>query len=167
MWRRAVVMWGVWAGIIALPLEGETQVLLGFVDSDTRFAVQGAVEGAAARLSNARCQAVLADFADESGQDLRTRLLATGRRPADAFAALRVVDSGGTPQCKAGSTLAFTTIGSQVIHVCGPPFVKRSLRNRMTAEIILIHEFLHTLGLGENPPTSDAITAQVTLRCGG
>ena len=40
------------------------------------------------------------------------------------------------------------------------------MRNRQTAEIIVIHEFLHTLGLGENPPTSEAITAQIALRCG-
>jgi hypothetical protein len=167
MWRRAVFMWGLWAGIIAVPSDAETQVLLGFVDSDTRFAVQGAVDGAAARLSNSRCQQVLADFADEAGQDLTTGLLASGKGPADAFAELRVVDSGGTPQCSTGSTLAFTQIGSRVIHVCGATFMKRSMRNRMAAEVILIHEFLHTLGLGENPPTSDAITAQVTLRCGG
>jgi hypothetical protein len=30
--------------------------------------------------------------------------------------------------------------------------------------LIVIHEFLHTLGLGENPPTSAAITAQVLAR---
>jgi len=34
------------------------------------------------------------------------------------------------------------------------------------AEMILIHELLHTLGLGENPPTSLEITARVTERCG-
>ena len=32
------------------------------------------------------------------------------------------------------------------------------LRNPTTTEIIVIHEFLHALGLGENPPTSQAIT---------
>ena len=166
MWRR-LFMWVLWAAVIAIPTDAKPQVLLGFVDSDTKFAVQGAVEGAAARLSHPGCQEVLADFADESGQDLRTRLLARGMSPADAFASLRLVDSQRAPQCRTGTTLAFTQIGSTVIHVCGAPFMKRSLRNRLTAEIILIHEFLHTLGLGENPPTSDAITVQVNLRCGG
>jgi hypothetical protein len=41
------------------------------------------------------------------------------------------------------------------------------LQNRRTTEIIVIHEFLHTLGLGENPPTSQAITQRVAIRCGG
>jgi hypothetical protein len=32
-------------------------------------------------------------------------------------------------------------------------------------EMIVIHELLHVLGLGENPPTSEAITARVVARC--
>ncbi|MGH9253012.1 MAG: hypothetical protein ACRD3C_00415 [Vicinamibacterales bacterium] len=31
---------------------------------------------------------------------------------------------------------------------------------------LVIHEFLHALGLGENPPTSDEITERVTAKCG-
>ncbi len=167
MWRRTVVIGALWAGVLADPAEVESQVLLGFVDSDRRFAVQGAVDGAAARLSRPSCQDVLSDFADESGQSLRTTLLARGSSPAEAFSALRFIDSHAAPQCGAGTTLAFTQTGSPVIHVCGGQFRKRSMRNRMTAEVIVIHEFLHALGLGENPPTSQAITAQVVLRCGG
>ena len=83
------------------------------------------------------------------------------------FAALRFVDSRMAPQCRAGTVLAFTQTGAPVIHVCGRLFVKRSMRNRAAAEIIVIHEFLHTLGLGENPPASQEITAQVARRCGG
>ena len=167
MWRRAAVIGVLWTGVFADPVWAGAQVLLGFVDSDRRFAVQGAVDGAAARLSRPRCQDVLSDFTDQSGRNLWTLLLATGRSPAEAFAALRFVDSHAAPQCSVGTTLAFTQTGSPVIHVCAGPFMKRSMRNRMTAEIIVIHEFLHTLGLGENPPTSEAITAQVALRCGG
>jgi hypothetical protein len=166
MWRCAVI-WAFGVAVVASPAGAEGQVLLGFVDSDTRFAVQGAVEGAAARLSRPSCQEVLSDFTDESDRSLLTPLLATGRSPADMFAALRFVDSGRAPQCKAGTVLAFTQTGAPVIHVCGRLFVKRSMRNRMAAEIIVIHEFLHTLGLGENPPASQEITAQVARRCGG
>jgi hypothetical protein len=39
-------------------------------------------------------------------------------------------------------------------------------RNPHLAEFALIHEMLHTLGLGENPPTSLQITQQVKRRCG-
>jgi len=31
---------------------------------------------------------------------------------------------------------------------------------------VVIHEMLHALGLGENPPTSEEITRQVVKRCG-
>jgi len=34
------------------------------------------------------------------------------------------------------------------------------------AEAVIIHETLHSLGLGENPPTSDEITRRVFSRCG-
>ena len=33
-------------------------------------------------------------------------------------------------------------------------------------EAVIIHETLHSLGLGENPPTSDEITWRVFSRCG-
>jgi hypothetical protein len=56
--------------------------------------------------------------------------------------------------------MAFTYPGWQVICVAD-----NSDRDPDAATIIVIHEFLHTLGLGENPPTSEAITEQVTLRC--
>jgi hypothetical protein len=32
-------------------------------------------------------------------------------------------------------------------------------------QMVVIHEVLHTLGLGENPPSSDQITRRVDLRC--
>jgi hypothetical protein len=47
--------------------------------------------------------------------------------------------------------------------VCGPSFRDQSSGLR---ENTLIHEMLHTLGLEENPPSSEAINAQVRRRCG-
>ena len=34
------------------------------------------------------------------------------------------------------------------------------------AEAVIIHETLHSLGLGENPPSSQAITHRVLQQCG-
>jgi hypothetical protein len=62
--------------------------------------------------------------------------------------------------------LAFTEVGSQVVRICGRHFKERFLGSRRATEIIMIHEFLHTLGLGENPPTSEEITDRVRSRCG-
>ena len=36
---------------------------------------------------------------------------------------------------------------------------------RQEQEAVLIHELLHSLGLGENPPDSAAITDRVMARC--
>ncbi|HEY6547572.1 MAG TPA: hypothetical protein VI589_06690, partial [Vicinamibacteria bacterium] len=63
------------------------------------------------------------------------------------------------------SNLALTTPGSRVVRVCGPRFVNESKRNARHAEATVIHEVLHTLGLGENPPSSDSITHRVIKRC--
>ena len=41
----------------------------------------------------------------------------------------------------------------------------RRSRRGLTATF-LIHETLHTLGLGENPPSSEEITLRVESRCG-
>jgi hypothetical protein len=144
----------------------QTPVLFGFLEGETRVYVQRAAEGAAARLRRPACQDLLTDFSDASGQLLSTTLAASRRDPAEAFARLRFFEVRDAPQCTGGATLAFTQVGSPIIRVCGRQFKDRFLGNRKTTEVIMIHEFLHTLGLGENPPTSQAITAQVELRCG-
>ena len=45
------------------------------------------------------------------------------------------------------------------------PFLQTVDRERVTAEVYVIHEMLHTLGLGENPPTSQEITQRVKRQC--
>ena len=142
-------------------------VLFGFLETDLRVYVQRTVEGAAIRLADPACQDVLDDFTDGAGQRLSATLRASGRNAVAAFALLRFVNDRDSPQCRGGANLAFTQVGSRVIRVCGRSFKRRFLGNQDTTEVIMIHEFLHTLGLGENPPTSQAITKQVALRCGG
>jgi hypothetical protein len=149
---------------ITAPATAQSPVLIGFDEGEVELAVLRAVEGAGARLARPGCREVLSDFTDDAGQRLDTKLLASGRSPAQALAVLRLYDDRTAPHCRAGTAMAFTQPGSRVIRVCGREFGKR---NREAAEIILIHEFLHALGLGENPPTSDEITERVAARCGG
>jgi hypothetical protein len=75
-------------------------------------------------------------------------------------------DDRGTPRCRWGGTLAFTQAGVPSILVCGDRFRLAFRWNPEWTEIVVIHEFLHALGLGENPPTSHAITERVNVRCG-
>ena len=167
MWRHRAQTYALFTVILASRVSADTPVFLGFVDTSTRLAVQRSVEGAATRLARPGCQDVFADFTDAVGQRLSTTLVARGKSPAEAFGVLRFFDDAAAPQCRAGATLAFTRVGSPLIRLCGLQFKDRFQQNRTTTEIIVIHEFLHTLGLGENPPTSDAITKQVAVRCGG
>lgn len=167
MWRRDVLACALLSAILAGRAGAQTSVLLGFMESDVRLAVRRAVEGTAARLARPGCQDLFSDFTDEVGQPLSTTLAARGKSPTEAFGVLRFLDDGAAPQCRAGTTLAFTQTGSQLIRICGPQFREQFLQKRSTTEIIVIHEFLHTLGLGENPPTSRAITERVAARCGG
>jgi hypothetical protein len=167
MWCHGVLAYALFTVILATRASADTPVFLGSVHTSTRLAVQRSVEGAATRLARPGCQDVFADFTDAAGQRLSTTLVARGKSPADALGVLRFFDDGEAPQCRAGTTLAFTQVGSPLIRLCGLQFRDQFAQNRTTTEIIVIHEFLHALGLGENPPTSDAITKQVAVRCGG
>lgn len=151
---------------MAAGANAQTPGIYGFKDITTRSALRLAVEGAAGRLAQPGCQEVLADFEDQSGQRLSTKLAASGRRPVDAFRSLRFLDDRGARQCRIAGTLAFTQAGSSSIRVCTNRFRDAFELSRTSTEIAFIHEFLHALGLGENPPASRAITEQVYVRCG-
>ena len=166
MWRRTVLAHVLFFGVLAGSTSADTVILLGFTDMKSRLAVQRAVQGAAVRLARPGCQDVLNDFADQSGRPLGTKLAASGNSVADAFRLLRFYDDRTARRCHAGKALAFTQAGSLLIRVCGNRFTWSFSQNSTATEIVVIHEFLHALGLGENPPTSEAITERVALRCG-
>ena len=44
-------------------------------------------------------------------------------------------------------------------------FFEADRRNAFLTEAFIIHETLHSLGLGENPPASGEITSRVMKRC--
>jgi hypothetical protein len=50
--------------------------------------------------------------------------------------------------------------------VCVEKFTLIRHHSRGYLAALFIHEILHTLGLGESPPSSEAITARVVVRCG-
>ena len=166
MWCHRVLAYALFTVILASRASADTPVFLGFVDTSTRLAVQRSVEGAATRLARPDCQDVFADFTDAAGQRLSTTLVARGEvqpRPSvscdSSMTARRRNAARAPPRRSPRSALrsfAFAACSSEI-----------GLQNRTTTEIIVIHEFLHAPGLGENPPTSEAITKQVAVRCGG
>lgn len=139
-----------------------------FLSGKARFMVYQALDGAARRLSTPACQRVLDDFQDDRGQRLSSVLAATGKTHVSFLSSLYFVDGEDIGPCTPyGVASAFTTPRQHVIRVCTSRFTDGALSNPKHMEMIVIHELLHALGLGENPPTSAQITAQVMRRCGG
>ncbi len=128
-------------------------------------AVQRAVLGAAKRLAQDRCQQIFSDFADGAGRPLRARLAELELSGSGYLEWVRFVDGAGQSSCSRRGLLAATQPGSRVVFVCGDKFRWEYDNNRAHAEASLIHEMLHSLGLGENPPTSAEITARVKDCC--
>ncbi len=128
-------------------------------------ALRKAVTGAHRRLEQPECQRLFTEFADASGRPLQESLDAIGQTGASYLALILFADASARPHCKAGGSYAFTVPGSRVIYVCGSQFKEAADQNAAKAEALVIHEALHSLGLGENPPTSTEITARVLARC--
>jgi hypothetical protein len=115
-------------------------------------------------LSHSACREILLDFADTHGRNLSDVLTDSGRPAGEAFALLRFYDDRLALACLKVHALEFAAAGSRLIHICGRSSADACVKNPAHVELIVIHEFRHTLGLGENPPTSAAITGQVLAR---
>ena len=138
----------------------------------TAFAVRSSLKGAAQRLGRPACQAVFADFQDQAGRPLRERLGELNETAPTYLDNLFFRDGSKEEICRRENVIAFTVPGSRVVFVCGRKFYRTWEQSPPHAQAMLIHELLHTLGLGEDPPTrmaptSMAITQRVIRRCGG
>ena len=115
---------------------------------------------------------VLDDFTDEQGRPLSATVgnlrLGVGARLWD----LLFVDGTEEALCADSATAAFTTLRGRVVYVCAARFASSAQPlTGLAGEILVIHEFLHSLGLPESPSTPGAFTsAQITervwARCG-
>jgi hypothetical protein len=153
----------LWPADASRAAEAVTNVRL--ANSTQRFAVALALSGAAQQFGHPECQGLLDDFKSASGQPLRDGLAELGMSPTEYL-------TGGVffydaPERLCGtSNVAVTRPGSRAVLICGSRFVREMKRDSRHLEAVLIHEMLHSLGLGENPPGSDEITARVRARCG-
>jgi hypothetical protein len=137
-------------------------------DPPTAYALRDALGGAARRLETPRCHAVFSspDFRDRAGRPLDAKLASLAADGPSYLDVLLFYDGSKEKVCRSGAALAFTEPGSRVVFVCGRRFWQAWKNNSGYAEAAVIHEALHTLGLGENPPTSVAITKAVLSYCG-
>ena len=116
-------------------------------------------------LAEEECDNILSDFRGSDGRTLRDNLLLLAPSIAQYMDLLYFRDGSGFERCT-GGVFALTSPGSRVIWICGRTLEQSYTRNPRHATASVIHEVLHTLGLGENPPTTFEITAQVLRRCG-
>ena len=166
MWCRTVVSTLVVVGACQGALLAQAPTLM-IPNVTTRHVVARAIDGAMRRLEGAQCQTLLDEFADASGAKLRTVLDQANVTPMEFLSRLRFADGNATRQCQRTEGLAaFTKPGNRVIFICGSIFDVEFREQVRAAQMIIIHEMLHAVGLGENPPTSSEITARVTKRCG-
>jgi len=134
-------------------------------ESHAELAVRAAIRGANRRLARPRCQSVLDEFMDGTGRRLRRSLEATGFEPESYLGTLFYYDGSRHPTCQRSGVLAFTVRGSHVVYVCSDRFYAQYRKSPRTTEVVLIHEMLHSLGLGESPPATEHITARVREAC--
>jgi hypothetical protein len=132
---------------------------------ETAQAVKRALDGADRRLAQPACLDVLTDFSDSSARTLK-QALETNEVSARGFLRWIVfAQDWGSRACRVKGTVAATEPGSRVVFICPRAFLEMALCDPERAEATLIHEMLHSLGLGEDPPSSAEITERVLRRC--
>jgi hypothetical protein len=133
-------------------------------------AVDAARAGALKRLESEQCRKIFSDFTDAEGRTLQQNLDEWGMSPAEYISLIPFVDGSSQALCRQGrtKTALVATPGVRRVFVC-PTFADVQLRQPGIAESMVLHEILHTLGLGEAPqpgaPTSIEITQRVEARC--
>jgi hypothetical protein len=133
----------------------------------THPAFRLAVRFAAERVEHPLCRAIYADFVDGAGRPLRERLERLHLSPAEHLAGLVFEDGDRDPLCRdTGDVIAYTSPLSPIVRVCTSRFVRTMHKSPPFAAATVLHEQLHTLGLGENPPKPEEITERVLAHCG-
>jgi hypothetical protein len=136
------------------------------LDLPVRVSVRRALDDAARKLENPRCRRVFGEYRDRDGRTLLENLHASGLDGPTHLRSLTFASGGYHADCRQPNVLALATPGRDVIYICGPQFFQRQRLDPGFMAALMIHEQLHALGLGENPPHSQEITAKVISHCG-
>jgi hypothetical protein len=134
-------------------------------DAFTGDAARRALRGASKRLAEPTCRLVFSEFQDGRGLPLSEKLGELGVSPEDYLRLVIFHDAAGSRQCGKPGVLAFTTRNSRIVYLCGRDFERAERRDPREMQVTIIHEMLHSLGLGENPPSPREISARILQRC--
>ena len=136
--------------------------------ADLQLAVDTAMDAATEKLTNSQCTAVFSAFKNADGKTLQEVLDSYGVSANTYMTSWEQFNNGiNTSLCtSSGSSFPiYTSPGSRSIWVCSQ-FVATQRNTPGYAAVLIIHETLHSLGLGENPPSSGEITNAVQNACG-
>jgi hypothetical protein len=164
-----VVAMLAWAGLLAggseagspTPIDPKMRMI---APGSSAGAILMAREGAARRLSQPRCAQIFGEFADEAGRPLQEKLDAFRLTATEYLSLVYFGDGLDHGRCEDSGVLAVATPGSRRVSVCSR-FARTYRSDPSWGEVVVIHETLHTLGLGENPPSSSEISARVVAYC--
>jgi len=134
-------------------------------DPATRDAAKRALTAASDWLAHPKCAPLFAEFQDASGIPLQERLRQLETTPQGYLELVFFFDGAQHPTCRRDGVLAFSAVGSRTVYLCGREFERAWKRDRREVQATIIHEMLHSLGLGENPPAPRYITDRVKQRC--
>jgi hypothetical protein len=142
------------------------------LNSYDRGVVERVRARAAARLESPECAKLLADFKDGGGRTLESNLQPLKVSPSRYLLQLSFLDGSPLPACRPQAVVMVATPGVPRVFVCSASVGRLNVRlsriefeSGFLAEAMVIHEMLHTLGLGENPPSTLEITERVRQRC--
>jgi hypothetical protein len=117
------------------------------------------------RLARIDCADLLNAFRDRAGRPLAERLRELAVDRQTYLTMVVFIDGSRETPCVKGS-VAFTAPGSRVVRICVEEFKRTWQASPEQVVSRIIHEMLHTLGLGEDPPSSAEITRTVLSSCG-
>ena len=137
-------------------------------DDEAARSVRRAVAGAHDRLGREGCNAIFQAFRDPSGRTLDQNLAALGASGQEFLEQVLFYDGSALAVCQknpARAVYAVTERGGRAVRVCASQFEALQRKSPALGEVVIIHEMLHALGLGEGPPSSDEITWRVMKSC--
>jgi len=131
----------------------------------TAAVVRRTLEAVSKRLTAVKCRKIFADYRMASGLTLEDSLRAQDQSAATHLATIVFHDGSDLHRCANPNIVALAIPGKPEVHLCVAQFGKLQTSDPISAEAVIIHEQLHTLGLGENPPASREITQRVLAAC--
>jgi hypothetical protein len=149
----------------AFPRDSTPRLTHSIHNPTVSFALKSAAKMALERLEYTECRKVLSDFRDASGRTIQEKLDLLGETPRSYLPQITFREGLDHRRCRNSAILAFTSVGGREVVICGQQFWQAYRENPFRVEALVIHEMLHTLGLGENPPSAMEIDARVLKRC--